>query len=228
MTEADWLACADPSAMLLFLKGKASARKLRLFACECVRHIWQYLRERRLRKLVGISERYADGLAQERGLRSALVAAQNVQTSSCVMTRGPIVRTAAAAVVGLGPALNAEFVTGIVADVSGLVAQGDALRRTWKARAAVREAECEAAFRSGRDREKQVLADLLREIFGNPISLMAFETSWRSPATLAIARTAYEDRRFEDFPLLADALEEAGCANPDILSHCRGPGPHGV
>jgi hypothetical protein len=27
-------------------------------------------------------------------------------------------------------------------------------------------------------------------------------------------------------PELADALAEAGCNNPDILSHCRGPGPH--
>jgi hypothetical protein len=118
--------------------------------------------------------------------------------------------------------LNAEFVTGLVADASGCVARGEALRRTWKARAAVRE----AAFRSGRDREKQAHADLLREIFGNPISPVAFEPSWHSPAALAIARTAYEERCFEDLPLLADALEEAGCTNPDILSHCRRLGPH--
>jgi hypothetical protein len=36
----------------------------------------------------------------------------------------------------------------------------------------------------------------------------------------------YDDRRFQDLPILVDALEEAGCANVDILGHCRGPGPH--
>ncbi|AMV28155.1 hypothetical protein VT84_27360 [Gemmata sp. SH-PL17] len=27
-------------------------------------------------------------------------------------------------------------------------------------------------------------------------------------------------------PILADALQDAGCDNDDILSHCRGEGPH--
>ena len=40
------------------------------------------------------------------------------------------------------------------------------------------------------------------------------------------ARTIYEERHFEEMPMLADALEDAGCTNDDILSHCRGPGPH--
>ena len=36
----------------------------------------------------------------------------------------------------------------------------------------------------------------------------------------------YQERAFERLPILADALEEAGCDDPDILSHLRGPGPH--
>jgi hypothetical protein len=27
-------------------------------------------------------------------------------------------------------------------------------------------------------------------------------------------------------PILADALEDAGCTDEAILAHCRGPGPH--
>jgi hypothetical protein len=41
-----------------------------------------------------------------------------------------------------------------------------------------------------------------------------------------MAQAIYNDRRFSDLPILADALEEAGCTDPDILTHCRGPGPH--
>ena len=42
----------------------------------------------------------------------------------------------------------------------------------------------------------------------------------------AIARHIYDDRAFHDLPILADALEDAGCADAAILDHCRGPGPH--
>jgi hypothetical protein len=41
-----------------------------------------------------------------------------------------------------------------------------------------------------------------------------------------LARSLYEERRFEDMPVLADALEEAGCQDAAVLEHCRGPGPH--
>jgi hypothetical protein len=41
-----------------------------------------------------------------------------------------------------------------------------------------------------------------------------------------LAQVIYDERRFTDLPILADALEEAGCTNSDVLDHCRGPGPH--
>jgi hypothetical protein len=33
----------------------------------------------------------------------------------------------------------------------------------------------------------------------------------------------YESRDFSPMPILADALQDAGCENPDILGHCRDP-----
>jgi len=69
-------------------------------------------------------------------------------------------------------------------------------------------------------------AALLRDIFGNPFRPVAFDPSWRTETAVGIARGIYEDRAFERMPILADALEEAGCEHPDILSHCREPGEH--
>jgi hypothetical protein len=39
VTEAEWMACTDPTPMLEFLQGKASERKVRLFACDCYRAV---------------------------------------------------------------------------------------------------------------------------------------------------------------------------------------------
>ncbi|MCI0458097.1 MAG: hypothetical protein L0Z62_14130 [Gemmataceae bacterium] len=69
-------------------------------------------------------------------------------------------------------------------------------------------------------------AHLLRDLFGNPFRTVAVDRGWVKPAVVALARSIYEERLFEDLPVLADALEEAGCTNADILSHLRGPGPH--
>lgn len=73
-------------------------------------------------------------------------------------------------------------------------------------------------------------AALLRDLFGPlPFRLVTIAPSWLAwnDATIPkIARSIYDDRRFDDLPILADALEEAGCSDADILGHCRGPGPH--
>jgi hypothetical protein len=70
------------------------------------------------------------------------------------------------------------------------------------------------------------LAALLREIFGNPFRPVAFDPAWRTSTAVALARQVYESREFGAMPILADALQDAGCDNEDILDHCRGPGPH--
>jgi hypothetical protein len=49
---------------------------------------------------------------------------------------------------------------------------------------------------------------------------------WQDGAAVHIVKAIYDERRFQDLPILADALEEAGCTDPEILGHCRGTGPH--
>jgi hypothetical protein len=74
--------------------------------------------------------------------------------------------------------------------------------------------------------EEEAQCDLLRCIFGNPFRPVAFDPKWRSETVVALAAAIYEERAFDRLPILADALEEAGCDHADVLSHCRGDGPH--
>jgi hypothetical protein len=85
MTEAEWLACEDPEAMLGHLEGKASPRKLRLFECACCRRTWHLLEDARSREAIEVSERFADGLALEADVQAADVRAWKVVASFAIL-----------------------------------------------------------------------------------------------------------------------------------------------
>ena len=68
---------------------------------------------------------------------------------------------------------------------------------------------------------------LLHEILGNPFRPVAVDPSWlvwNDGTVVKMAQAIYDERAFDRLPVLADALEEAGCTNADILAHCRLPG----
>ena len=78
-------------------------------------------------------------------------------------------------------------------------------------------------------RELRAHCHLLRELFGNPFRPVAVEQTWlewNDGCVAKLARAIYEDRKYQDMKILADALEEAGCTTPDLLMHCRQPGEH--
>ena len=71
-----------------------------------------------------------------------------------------------------------------------------------------------------------VAVALIDDILGHPLRSSRFDPAWRTAAAVAIASAMYETRDFSPAPILADALEDAGCDNADALAHCRGSGPH--
>ncbi|HEY1192447.1 MAG TPA: hypothetical protein VGE74_32790 [Gemmata sp.] len=91
------------------------------------------------------------------------------------------------------------------------------------------ETAAEAATRAGGpgpEAEELAQTELLRDIFGNPFRPVTFLPEWRTGTAVALALQVYESRDFSAMPILADALQDAGCDSADILDHCRGPGPH--
>jgi hypothetical protein len=64
-------------------------------------------------------------------------------------------------------------------------------------------------------------ASILREVFGNPFRSVTFDPAWRTSTVLALAQGIYDDKVFDRLPILADALQDAGCDNDDILCHLR-------
>ena len=79
-------------------------------------------------------------------------------------------------------------------------------------------------------------ANLLRDIFGNSFRPVAVDAGWLTPTVQSIAyaidesatdqSAIYRESVFDRLPILADALEEAGCTNAVVLLHCRQPGEH--
>lgn len=73
------------------------------------------------------------------------------------------------------------------------------------------------------------VADLvapLRCIFGNPFRPAEFSADWRTDTAVTLAEQMYAARDFGAAPILADALQDAGCSNDEMLRHCRHDGVH--
>ena len=77
--------------------------------------------------------------------------------------------------------------------------------------------------------EATAQTELIRDIVGNPfrpVRLKPEWLAWNDETAPKIAQAIYEERAFDRLPILADALEDAGCDNADLLAHCREPGEH--
>jgi hypothetical protein len=201
VTEADWLEAREPLLMLAILEPWAADevitdRQLRLFACACSRRLWHLLTDER-RKDVELAERFVDGEASQEA-----ITARRREIDSA----------------GSGRERPGEPAVARWCILDGTTGYGGPDDYRWEILKALREK------RGAKEYAAQ--ADLLRDIFGSPFSPVAFDPAWRTEHTVGIASKMYEERDFAAMPILADALEEAGCDNTDILAHCREPGVH--
>jgi hypothetical protein len=216
MTEQEWLRATDPEPMLAFLGDKASDRKLRLFAVACCRRLWHLLLDKRSREAVEVAERYADGQATNEELETASVAADAVWHADMkrAAKEGKWDRRSRLPYYGASAAAyNVAIPLGWWGAAPAFVSPDQIARETVPDSGTEGAAQCV----------------LLWDIFGNPfrpITLDPAWLTWHEGLLVSMARQMYDSRDFRDVPVLADALEDAGCQDQDILAHCRSGGEH--
>jgi hypothetical protein len=201
MTEAEWLAGADPYPMLEIVKGKASDRKLRLFACACLNTIRNLITNAGRREMIEAGERWADRLMTE-GEAQAILAANPYESSAAWES---------------GDSANEQ--------AANRTASSALFASAWDAAETVAWNVPKFGSRSAQT-GTFVYAALLRDIIGNPFRLAMVDPFWLTNNVTAIARAIYDERAFDRMPILGDALEDAGCDNQDMLDHCRWGGDH--
>jgi hypothetical protein len=221
MTEAEWLTETKPWKLIPALVDHASPRKVRLLAVACLRRVWPLFHDERCHHAVETAERMADGLVPEDERRASQQAAETV--ISDMHANDPI-------------STSKEFDFRIWAERGAVMSldpdSSRALENAWGIAGQLWMFATPASVALAATEEKDFLV-LIRDIVGNPFRPLAFDPTCRTGQGLALARAAYDERALPSGHLdtmrlasLADALEEAGCTDRDVLDHLRSAGPH--
>ena len=204
MTEAEWLDGSDLQGMFEVLNVPGCERKLLLFPCACCRRVPGSLESEPDRLGLELTERDADGQASDEDF------ARLPNDIFDMRWRRRDAWSAAGRAIGLHRNHAFGLYQNEAWDSPAHFGTPEELQRTSQ-------------------RVDADLAQLVREIFGNPFRPKLFDPSWvaRNGGVVGMmAQAIYDDRTFDRLPQLADALEDAGCTDADILAHCRAPGPH--
>jgi hypothetical protein len=224
MTEADWQTCTEPGPMLDLLQSqqRVSERKFRLFGCACCRRIWHLLFHPASREAVEVAERYADGLANRAQLQAAFDQADHAAYLAVTDPEPNEPDPFDLPGINITVAEDAAYAAYALVEVYVEDMKSQAISACVDAR--------DAALGMGNKDEGRHQMDLLRDIFGNPFRpVLAPEPAvlaWSDRLVVRLAESIYEQRAFDRLPILADALEEAGCADEVILTHLRGSTLH--
>jgi hypothetical protein len=208
MNEAEWLTGTDAVGMLRFVREFATDRQYRLFAVACARD--ELDRARETGELRNFGDRLPQGLKlywdPVRGYEAAILGSE-------ARADGREVRWGWSSMWFVGWGKGIDGVDDIAYAALGYDPDGNV---------AVPPEQIERTIQSYRTHPTHYL----RDIFGNPFRASPLSPEWRTSTVVAVARNMYESRDFSPIALLADALEDAGCASEEVVNHCRSAGPH--
>lgn len=197
MTEQEWLGSVNTEDLVKLFASNPSPRKFRLFSVACCLRAWDS----------------AEHVPEERELVAVDIAEKYAEGVVDFEVRREAIRTInkLGKFDGPGQLACAILRVGTLALATGTLA-------------------CVRAFSAAMVKdyavEERHQAVLFRDIVGNPFQPVEFDPAWRTTTVVSIAKTMYDSRDFSPMPMLADALQDAGCEHADILNHCRSKGPH--
>jgi len=195
--EVRWATTDRPDAVLYEVeriqRQLLTSRKIRLFGCGCFRLIWDKITLPSIHRLVELAEARADRLVRQSELDKDHAAEGDPPENTPDYILHLYIRSL----------LGSKVVPGYIA---------------WLTRSATNPEEYPAGNQWQACPEQ---ARLARCVFGNPFRPITLNPSWLTSTVFALAQGIYADRAFDRMPILADALQDAGCDNDDILNHCR-------
>jgi hypothetical protein len=220
--EQTWLTADDPFDLFSRFDLPDHPRRARLWLVGCCRLVWEHLPPR-ARAAVGVAERFAEGRATTGDLAAALAAveAEAAEAEAEFRRLDDELYERCVAVELSRPSLPTDDIRERMAAIER---RREAVR--WVAAAGSASFRVASYFVAGRDPDRADTARLLRCVFGNPFRPVALDPVWRTDTVLALARQMCDTGDFFAMPILADALQEAGCEDEAVLAHCRGDGPH--
>lgn len=245
MNEEEWLKYSEPTAMLRLIREWASQRKVRLFACGCCRASSWFMSLQRGGNVLEVAELWADGLTHRSSVRDAADAID-------VASDGPDYDfTRPAVEMGLcaeDPYIAAQYTlpwmgnrytrdlrcANLIRCVIGNpfdyrpppILTSQPIRPTRLFAKGLRELVKLVTEGTEPLDKLELRRKPVPKVHRPPPTLPPLMQSWLTSDVLALARQMYESRDFSAMPILADALQDAGCDNPDVLNHCREPGVH--
>ncbi len=205
MTEAEWSAATESTSLIEFIEGKASDRKLRLAAASLCSRLFGSVLDERSRTVIRRTEDMADGKATASTIKRVHRQAFKVWNARQENIKsGQLPRDLRAC--GATEALC--LITATDRPVVEILAGAAFL--------------CRMTLGKGRcASEGEFQSQLIRDIFGNPFRPVTVDPPCLTSTVTALAEGIYQDRAFDRMPILADALQDAGSENSDILNHCR-------
>jgi hypothetical protein len=225
MTEAEWSKCTKPASMLEVIQGKLSDRKLRLFSCACLRRVWHSSADDSFRQAIEDTEQTAEEI--EGKSDEAVPWWLRLYTDPAF---APLLFAEVEVYDGVKSILAFAAHTYAKASLAAWLTAHAEADPIWRSHVA------KLRIASASEEEESVQSSRLRDVAGIPSRRICLEPAllqWRDGIPVKLAESAYLDRFLPEgtldsslLAILADALEEAGCTDTDILGHLRGPCPH--
>jgi hypothetical protein len=229
VTEAEWLACSVPVKLFRDEGWNPSERKTRLFCLACCDRIEKFLVDPRSRAAVEFLERHTDVRhTQRKGVVAIREAAKKAHHAAYMEMYRATDETEKARNLSLSNAANAAYT---ILDrnprwAAEYTAAFAVHALAWDWLVLNRPEQLPDYPPEAGSVERQCQVRFIQDIFGNPFRTATLNPLWLTSTALALARGMYDERAFDRMPILADALQDAGCDNEDVLNHWRGPGPH--